>query len=545
MKRALIAFAILLILSTTSYTQQLSQLRIVGSPELVTDGFVSSEIKDANGHICAGVMIVSDLEGFGYESNNGVVKVNRSPGQDIVYVSPDERMVEVYLSGFEPLKIILSEYGVNLESKRIWKFKLTGDKKLVEIPISIITQPDGVEKIINRKPSGTGESFKLSVGKHTITLQKDGYKSITEEITVSETSSLFKYTLQEVEQQLVTVKSIPDEAQIFIDDIEVGRTNKQVFRYPGQYRLKLTKSKYETIDEVITVTEGGKNTFSYTLIKTTAILTITTNPSDAEIYLNSEKKTSKTLEVSPGKHKIEIKKNGYFPKTRTVTVEKGKDLTEAFTLIQKTGNLQVVVEPMETKVVLKRGNQQIDSWTGSKIIKDLMVGDYTLSCFSAGYKSQQKTITVKLNQVTNIEIVMEEGSDISDNMVFVEGGTFTMGSNDGGDDEKPTHKVTLSSFYISKYEVTQREWKEVMGNNPSKFKGDDLPVEKVSWYDAVEFCNKKSLKEGLTPCYKIDGKNTTCNFAANATVCRLKRNGSMRLAAAINHRVISTAGATQ
>jgi len=170
--------------------QDLSQLRIVDKPQLVQDGFVSSDIKDANGHICAGIMIVSDLEGFAYESNNGVVKVNRSPGQDIVYVSPDERMVEVYLSGFEPLKIILSEYGVNLESKRIWKFKLTGDKKLVEIPISIITEPDGVEKIIDGKPSGTGESFKLSTGKHTITLQKDGYRNITEEITVSETSCL-------------------------------------------------------------------------------------------------------------------------------------------------------------------------------------------------------------------------------------------------------------------------------------------------------------------------------------------------------------------
>ncbi len=395
--------------------QDLSQLRIVDKPQLVQDGFVSSDIKDANGHICAGIMIVSDLEGFAYESNNGVVKVNRSPGQDIVYVSPDERMVEVYLSGFEPLKIILSEYGVNLESKRIWKFKLTGDKKLVEIPISIITEPDGVEKIIDGKPSGTGESFKLSTGKHTITLQKDGYRNITEEITVSETSSLFKYALQEVEQRLVTIKSIPTEAIFYIDNVEQGKTNKQVFRYPGQYRLKLTKSKYETIDKVITVTEGSENTFIYTLIKTTAILTITTTPSDAEIYLNSEKKTSKTLEVSPGKHKIEIKREGYFPETRTVTIEKGKDLTETFTLIQKTGDLQVVVEPMETKVVLKRGNQQIDSWTGSKMIKDLPVGEYTLFCAESGYKDQQKHVTIKLNKtsITHVKMINSGTSSLS------------------------------------------------------------------------------------------------------------------------------------
>ena len=100
-------------------------------------------------------------------------------------------------------------------------------------------------------------------------------------------------------------------------------------------------------------------------------------------------------------------------------------------------------------------------------------------------------------------------------MIFVQGGTFQMGSNSGDSDEKPVHTVTVNDFYISKYEVTQKEWKEVMGSNPSYFKGDNLPVEQVSWYDAVEFCNKKSRKEGLTPCYSGSGKSITCNFNAN------------------------------
>src|SRR5262249_21780978 len=61
--------------------------------------------------------------------------------------------------------------------------------------------------------------------------------------------------------------------------------------------------------------------------------------------------------------------------------------------------------------------------------------------------------------------------------------------------------------YIGKYEVTQKEWVEVMGSNPSKFKGDNLPVETVSWYDCVEYCNKRSAKEGFKPAYNID-RNT-------------------------------------
>jgi formylglycine-generating enzyme required for sulfatase activity len=101
------------------------------------------------------------------------------------------------------------------------------------------------------------------------------------------------------------------------------------------------------------------------------------------------------------------------------------------------------------------------------------------------------------------------------NFVRVEGGTFQMGSNNGRDNEKPVHTVTVSSFYMGKYEVTQKEWTAVMGNNPSDFKGDNLPVEYVSWYEAIEYCNRLSLKEGLTPAYRGSANAITCDWNAN------------------------------
>jgi len=76
-------------------------------------------------------------------------------------------------------------------------------------------------------------------------------------------------------------------------------------------------------------------------------------------------------------------------------------------------------------------------------------------------------------------------------MVFVQGGTFSMGSNSGEADEKPIHSVTLSSFKIGKYEVTQAQWHAVMGSNPSYFKGcATCPVEQVSSNDIQEFLKK-------------------------------------------------------
>lgn len=88
-------------------------------------------------------------------------------------------------------------------------------------------------------------------------------------------------------------------------------------------------------------------------------------------------------------------------------------------------------------------------------------------------------------------------------MVYVEGGTFTMGatSEQGSDaysDESPAHSVTVSDFYIGKYEVTQAQWRAVMGSNPSKFKGDNLPVEQVSWNDIQKFITKLNTMTGKT-----------------------------------------------
>jgi len=82
-------------------------------------------------------------------------------------------------------------------------------------------------------------------------------------------------------------------------------------------------------------------------------------------------------------------------------------------------------------------------------------------------------------------------------MVFVEGGTFMMGSNSGDADEKPVHEVTLSSFSIGKYEVTQAQWQAVMGDNPSYFKGcENCPVEMVSWNDIQGYIQKLNAQTG-------------------------------------------------
>ena len=114
---------------------------------------------------------------------------------------------------------------------------------------------------------------------------------------------------------------------------------------------------------------------------------------------------------------------------------------------------------------------------------------------------KQKRITDQgsyASQTSRRDRVIEK---LVSNMVYVAGGIFTMGAtsdqgNDAYDLEKPSHQVTLSSFLIGRFEVTQEEWEVVMGSNPSYFKGKKLPVEKVSWDDCQKFIRKLNQLTG-------------------------------------------------
>ena len=117
-------------------------------------------------------------------------------------------------------------------------------------------------------------------------------------------------------------------------------------------------------------------------------------------------------------------------------------------------------------------------------------------------------------------LVFNLAAQQDDNMVFIEGGSFTMGSSPdepgrNSDREGPQHQVTVSSFFMGKHPVTQKEYQEIMGTNPSNFRRDDLPVDRVGWYAALEYCNALSRKEGLTPVYSVRGLRTTWNRNAD------------------------------
>jgi formylglycine-generating enzyme required for sulfatase activity len=118
----------------------------------------------------------------------------------------------------------------------------------------------------------------------------------------------------------------------------------------------------------------------------------------------------------------------------------------------------------------------------------------------SGEETQERKIMIYPGQTDSVTFEKKKQKMIASdnfNMIFVEGGTFQMGSEKGSSLESPVHQVTLNNFYIGQYEVTQKQWQDVMGNNPSKFNDcSNCPVENVSWDDVQEFLKNLNKKTG-------------------------------------------------
>ena len=185
----------------------------------------------------------------------------------------------------------------------------------------------------------------------------------------------------------------------------------------------------------------------------------------------------------------------------TVSVT-GVTLNKSTLTLTATGSatLTATVEPSNAtnkNVTWNSGNNAIAT-VSNGVVTAHSVGTTTITVTTAdGNKTAECAVTVSIVE-----------------MVSIPAGTFTMGQT-GISSAEPVHSVTLTSgFYMSKYQVTQEQYQAVMGSNPSNFtsavSGESgtpgkLPVERVSWYDALVFCNKLSVTEGLSPAYRIKG----------------------------------------
>ena len=266
-----------------------------------------------------------------------------------------------------------------------------------------------------------------------------------------------------METGTIVIRAIPANADIFVDNEKVGAGEAiKSVSIGTEHRYRVVCEDYYTKEGVVYFDKREEKSINVELEPNFGYITIKSEPGGAEIYVDDVKVgTTPYLmkKITLGRHTVEIRKYGYETQADMVMI-KVDDVNKQFENVKLVEDKSVPTTPVATS-----GSTNGTSTTTA---------------------SGNKTFTV---------------NGVSFEMVAVKGGTFTMGctSEQGGDcysDEKPTHSVTLSDYYIGKFEVTQELWQAVMGSNPSYFKGNNLPVEKVSWNDVQEFITKLNQKTG-------------------------------------------------
>ncbi|MDE5598562.1 MAG: formylglycine-generating enzyme family protein, partial [Lachnospiraceae bacterium] len=165
-----------------------------------------------------------------------------------------------------------------------------------------------------------------------------------------------------------------------------------------------------------------------------------------------------------------------------------------------------------------------------KLFQFLLAGILIASLTACGNNAQVEESLETADSVQKGEAAGTEGetgepepenqqmAEIPEGFILIKGGTFDMGSPESEawrSEDEVQHSVTVSDFYMDAFEVTQAEYQSIMGNNPSNFTGDNLPVENISWLDAVAYCNARSEAEGLIPVYRVEDSSVSWDRSAD------------------------------
>ena len=304
------------------------------------------------------------------------------------------------------------------------------------------------------------------------------------------------------------VTSEPEMAEVIVDGMEWGKTPLRIatvaagkrsicLKMPGFFpatRIELIEPDKETKIHVILEPQTGS-------IKVGAETFSDAYP--PRFYLDGKLMGRAPLtvrDVMAGTHTYKCKADGHKEVSGEVRVSLDEEATVWETVEPGHGKLSVASVPDGAAIWIDDKN------TGEKTdaVMDVMPGKHVVTLTLDGYKDVKKKVRLEPEGFAEIEFRIEKDVSIVTSeptftdpvtgmeFVYVPGETFMMGDivDDGyGEfDEKPVHEVTLDGFYIGKYPVTQGEWEEVMGDNPSEFKqGNDYPVENVSWDDTQEF----------------------------------------------------------
>ena len=436
----------------------------------ITESDISAQTqprKDLNDRNCALVKVqfvgtISEVEG-------NVVKPLVSHGNETwVYMPQGSRQLKLLTQSYLPVMVTFADYGVEkLESNRTYVLVLVKPSVQNEpvdaggnfYAISVLPKDAKVtvDGVLQESSSDGEYSAMLPYGTHTYKVEAGGYISKSGSFSVS-SGDMAPISVSLVSALAAVSVTCPTPAvSLYVDKKSVGNVPWSGSLKEGMHLIEVKKNGYRSQQKTIQLSQQQKLDVVFgELVAILGNLSVNYKPFGAEVYVDGKK-----LGQSPrvfngllvGNHQVEVRKDGYTTDKKSVTISEGQTMSISGTLYSNTASS------------------------------------------SNGYASNSS-----LSSGNNV-IFIPVKNGITIDMIKVEAGTFMMGATsemqNPWDDEKPVREVILTNdYYIGKYEVTQSLWQAVMGTNPSYFKGDNLPVEQVSWDNCLEFISKLNSLTG-------------------------------------------------
>ena len=382
------------------------------------------------------------------------------------------------------------------------------------------SNPSGAEVFITqngeeRYEGNTPFQKKMPYGSYNYRIKKQHYHDEEGVVVLDNTRVIKKIELRSTFSQ-VTINTLPN-AKIAINGEQRGVGSFVGELDEGIYDIEVSLAQHRSAKHQIEVVAKQPQTITLTLNPTPfyGSLDVISTPMYADIKINGKNygTTPTTIEnLLIGDYEVVLSKEGCATEIHRVSITENNLSTLETTLAQgremtirsDVYGAEVYVDgvkhgitPLKTGLSFGIHNIELRR-SGKKVAKQVNVT-------TAGAKSEIKIGFGYLYPLWSSDATAEQKrilGKLFKDMVKVDGGTFTMGAtpeqeSDAFGNEYPTHRVTLDSYYIGKYEVTQEQWMVVMGNNPSSSKGTNKPVEWVSWNDCQKFIERLNQLTGL------------------------------------------------
>ena len=419
--------------------------------------------------------------------------------------------------------------------RQFFKFRVTPANAVVTIV------ENGAQEILPMREGGIASKM-LNYGTYSYSIAADKYHTKEGSFTVSATQTEMTVDLlPQFGWLTITGDNISQGGYVFATNTATGGmiqlgtiplNNREMSS--GVYTLRVQKEKYKDYSTTITIEDGKTTTIRPSLEANFAQVTLKTNEG-ADIYVDGNRlgttRWTGTLEL--GEHSVEARQASHhsaYTNVRITPQSAGQTITLNDPL-PIYGSLIVDGSPADVAVYVD--GKKVG--TSPLFVSELLIGTHKVRLEKDGYDQQEKTVQIAENQESMLDFTLAKETPkalpqpvpdasstgnqtftvngVSFNMIKVQGGTFTMGAtaeqgSDADSDEKPTHQVTLSDYYIGETEVTQELWQAVMGTTIQEQAkkgtyvtslygvGNSYPMYYISWDDCQTFITKLNQLTG-------------------------------------------------